>query len=343
MSTEDRYRRLLGLLPAWYRERYGDEMVDVYLAGHREQDARPGAGEVAATARLAVTTRLRAAGRPSRATLWLVALVAASLMAARASSTLWSMVDSYLSTPATWSLGADGHLVETSASFAGGSPFEFGLYDLLWVAVLVLLLVGVRRAALVVALPVAVLDVSAGLGPLVGRDARSLPLDATLTDARAVVLPMVVIAALVLARSAAGALPRVRERVVAAGLTVGAVGATAYGPFLLLTEDTTLRPWSFWAMLALVLPVAGVVVLLMSRWLDPAWPAALLTLAVVALVAGPLPAGQVTTLRFVESIALGMSCAAAAAVLAAVAWFLSAGRYVPEHVGETPLRREIAA
>lgn len=71
---EARYRRLLGLLPAWYRAEREQEMVEVFLddraARHRdtgELDAEygwPGWGEAAAVAGLAVRVRIGGPGDP---------------------------------------------------------------------------------------------------------------------------------------------------------------------------------------------------------------------------------------------------------------------------------------
>jgi hypothetical protein len=64
---ERRYRRVLRLLPSYYREAREEEMVETYLYGIAEADLdelRPAPGEVASVAALAVRTRLGAAGSP---------------------------------------------------------------------------------------------------------------------------------------------------------------------------------------------------------------------------------------------------------------------------------------
>lgn len=68
---EERYRRLLRLLPAWYRERREDEMVGTFMADREDElDLEygwPGWGEAWAVAVLAVRSRLAAPGGPPRA------------------------------------------------------------------------------------------------------------------------------------------------------------------------------------------------------------------------------------------------------------------------------------
>ncbi|MBE8475018.1 hypothetical protein [Streptomyces justiciae] len=66
---EARYRTVLRLLPAYYREAREEEMVEVYLwdVDQETQDqSRPTLGEVASIAALAVRSRLAAAGAPRR-------------------------------------------------------------------------------------------------------------------------------------------------------------------------------------------------------------------------------------------------------------------------------------
>ncbi|MHC1557503.1 hypothetical protein ACR9E3_01015 [Actinomycetospora sp. C-140] len=342
MSTEDRYRRLLRLLPAWYRERYGDEMVEVYLAGRSGSDVRPGAGEVAATVRLAVVTRLGAAGRPSAATLWLVAIAGLTVLASKAVWRAGSAIEVRLAAEPRWDLDASGHLVDSSPTWGSDDILPFGFHELLWLGALVLLLAGWRRVALSLAVPIGILDVSAGLGPLVGRDARYLPMPFDLVDARTAVLPVVVVAALMLAQGSAGPVPRVWSRLVAAGSVAAALavlmGVVLYAPGLVGSwGDLT-----YWSPITAGLAVVAVAVLVACRRLDPAWPAAVMTLAIVAVVAGPLPDGpSVTPERDGASIVVGMIAAGIAVALAAVAWFLAADRYVPEHLAGARFREVV--
>lgn len=328
MSTESRYRRLLRLLPVWFREQYAEEMVEVHLAAHPGPDTRPDASEILATAHLALTTRFRAVGRPSRATLWLVAIAACALLAMSALWRLALVVGSELATPTAWTVAPNGGLI-ASRPWDPSDIFGSGLYELVWVGVFVLLLVGHRRAALAAGVLVALIDLSAVLGPLVAPITNPGALPLALTDARAAVLPLAAVGALALARGSVGAIPPARQRLAAAGVVAAALAALVGLRFLV---SPLLLFWggpSNWAALAVGLVAAAVVVLVAGRRLDPAWPAAVLTLALVALIAGPLPDGPgfIADLE-TRSLAVGMSAAAVAVVLAAIAWLRASDHYL---------------
>lgn len=77
---EERYRRVLGMLPASYRQEWEDEMVATFLASmdtddrdeaeYRADFGRPGISEVASVAALAVKLRLGGHEAPPRSFLW---------------------------------------------------------------------------------------------------------------------------------------------------------------------------------------------------------------------------------------------------------------------------------
>jgi hypothetical protein len=70
-NLENRYRRLLRVLPAWYRAEREEEMVGLFLADRTDdldlEHGWPGWGETGATLTLAVRTRFAASGAPTRA------------------------------------------------------------------------------------------------------------------------------------------------------------------------------------------------------------------------------------------------------------------------------------
>jgi hypothetical protein len=80
LGLEQRYRRVLRLLPGYYRERWEQDMVaaflDSWLTGDPEVDAavrrfcRPSWGEVASVAGLAARLYLGGAGAPRRYFAW---------------------------------------------------------------------------------------------------------------------------------------------------------------------------------------------------------------------------------------------------------------------------------
>ncbi|MCS7479628.1 hypothetical protein ACFFQW_19680 [Umezawaea endophytica] len=70
-NLENRYRRLLRVLPRWYRAEREEEMVGLLLADRTDdldlEHGWPGWGETGATVALAVRTRFAASGAPARA------------------------------------------------------------------------------------------------------------------------------------------------------------------------------------------------------------------------------------------------------------------------------------
>lgn len=88
---EERYRRVLRLLPAWYREVWEEDMVATYLASVDTSDpddadyaadyGRPSWSEVASVVALAVQLRVGSAGAAPRSTLWGHAIRLAALSA----------------------------------------------------------------------------------------------------------------------------------------------------------------------------------------------------------------------------------------------------------------------
>ncbi|MCP2261318.1 hypothetical protein LX15_005039 [Streptoalloteichus tenebrarius] len=67
---EQRYRRVLRLLPRWYREQREQEMVDVLLAGTAEHDGWPERAECVSVAALAVRMRVGGVAAPPRVFAW---------------------------------------------------------------------------------------------------------------------------------------------------------------------------------------------------------------------------------------------------------------------------------
>jgi hypothetical protein len=334
------YRRLLRVLPTWYQERYADEMVEV----HRASGVPVGPGEVAATLRLAVSTRLGRAGRPSTTTLWFVALAAVTALAAGAALSAVSVLQVRLDGAGRgWQMDPSGRLRETGSG-SGWDPYELlasvGLYRVAWIVVLLLLLCGLRRGALVLGLVTAALDLSAGLGPLLSRDSAFLEVALARSDIRAALLPVLALGALALVGREAPA-PAGRRRAAVAAATVVALYAagplSAVSGAMLVWGDGTL-----WPTTAVAVALAAVVVLLAARYLHPAWAATVLVLALTAVLAGPLP-GTPDRTGGPDGIAGNVLLALAAAALAALAWVASTGRRAPAHLTGEPSRRQVPA
>jgi hypothetical protein len=346
-SAERRYRRLLRIHPSWYRERYEDEMVEVYLAGQPE--ARPRAGEVAATARLAVVARLRQVGRAGAATWWLLAIAATTAMAASVVVRTGLTIRSRLSDSGGWVLGPDGRLARPAPSVPDWQLLD--LHGLLWLAALGLLLLGTRRTALVVASVTAVLDVSRGLGPLVSRDSAFLEVALARADLQAALLPLVAVGAIVLSGRAPGERPRAGSRVVSAGIS-GVLLALGWTLFRLGWPVAWAGQSAAWPVTVLAVAGAAAAVLVAHRWLPPAWPATVMASAALVTVAGVLPAGPVFVgtsgaLRSYEPVTAeglpGLLIGIVALLVAGLAWVAASDRYPPRPRVRRGTDRELAS
>lgn len=165
-GLEHRYRRVLRVLPADYRDRWEEEMVDTFLRSHPADDpefeaeyGRPGWAEVCSVLALAVRLRLGGTGAPARAfargeVVRRVALAGLLVHAVAAVAGLVSM----LVGPARW---PDQQHTDPAAVLA--------MTELVWVAAFLALVTGRRRtaagcavAALVPAVGAAGVELAAG-------------------------------------------------------------------------------------------------------------------------------------------------------------------------------------
>jgi hypothetical protein len=162
---EDRYRRVLRVLPAAYRAEWEEEMVATFLAsmatddpdeaGYLDDYGRPSWSEVGSVLALALRLRLGGAGAPARSVAWGQAIRLVTLMwllghavlgVADQEFRLWlSGKLSWLpDPPVEWGVVTDAwHRVQ-------------GLAGLIWVLAFAALLLGHRRIAQVVAVIAAV-------------------------------------------------------------------------------------------------------------------------------------------------------------------------------------------
>lgn len=179
---EARYRAVLRLLPAYYREAREDEMVETYLWDvdpDTQEQSRPTLAEVASIAALAVRTRLGAPGAPRvyarlGAAVRVFALYAVLLQAASA------VVDWALAL--TWASNrAEGEgTAPILFGFTGHGPAQGALavaqwtLPLLWTVGYFALVHDRRRLARAAVLPAALPTLWPFLGPLVGD---SVPAD----------------------------------------------------------------------------------------------------------------------------------------------------------------------
>jgi hypothetical protein len=161
-NLERRYRRVLRLLPGWYRERWEQDMVaaflDSWLTGDPEADAYisqaagPSWAEVASVAALAARLYLVGAGTPRRFA-WGQAIRRAAL----AVTLLQAVRGLDILVRTAWGRGLIGWLPAPPAGIIPGSPggllppAAWYLVACAWVAAFVLLVLRQYRAAQVIA------------------------------------------------------------------------------------------------------------------------------------------------------------------------------------------------
>ena len=172
LDLEQRYRRVLRLLPGWYRDKWEEDMVAAFLdswhTGDPEDDAwalefgKPTWDEVASVAGLAVRLYLGGAGAPRRYFAWgqairravlTVLLVHAVLAVDVLVFLVWRhRLVGWLPAP-SWSL--------VTAAPGGVWPAVFYVVNIAWIAIFVLLVLGRYRAARLLAALAIVPDLAA--------------------------------------------------------------------------------------------------------------------------------------------------------------------------------------
>ena len=289
---EERYRRVLRLLPASYREVWEEDMVSTYLASVDTDDRDdaeyaaeygwPGWSEVASIVALAVRLRVGSAGAPPRYAMWGEAVRRAALgaMLVNAAASLVGVV------MMLWFAGLIP-LVPPPPVLPGppGYPdpwyrmFLFaGLARLLWLPAYLALVLGYRAAGrwlASVAAAAAVLSTAAAAvltpDPISGEACYSLLVNVLLV--------------LALAAFHRDAPPVVRRSWLAA---LGVCTVVATGHMLLLIPPTNTSPPLDWAGFCCVVVVGAAVVHLAARGLGrsgryPVWAPALAILAFTTL------------------------------------------------------------
>ena len=161
LDLEQRYRRVLRLLPGWYRDRWEEDMaatlLDGWLTGDPEADehiskaARPEWAEVASVAGLATRLYLGAAGAPRRYFAWGQAIRRAALavILVHAAAGLDVLVLTAWNRRLFGLPAPPASLV--TASPAGAWPTVFHAAGYAWIAVFVMLVLGHYRVARILA------------------------------------------------------------------------------------------------------------------------------------------------------------------------------------------------
>ena len=166
-DLERRYRRVLRLLPGWYREQWEEDMVaaflDSWLTGDAAADAyidkaaRPGWAETASVAGLATRLYLGGAGTPRRYFAWGQA-VRGAVLAVVLVRALWGLQTVVLLAASHYRLlpGPPGAIVTVSPGL--WPPAEWYTAGGAWIVIFAALVGGHYRAARIIAVPAIALD-----------------------------------------------------------------------------------------------------------------------------------------------------------------------------------------
>jgi hypothetical protein len=325
---ERRYRRVLRVLPAGYREAWEEDMVATFLDSMHSDDAeaaeyagdfgRPSWSEVASVVSLAVRLRVGAAGASPRSVAWGQALRLVALMGLLVNATTVTVeAGSRL-----WLSGRLGWLPAPPPEWVPSTPFGtwrtvWDLAWLLWLPAYVGLLLGHRRVAQLLAVLAVLADVVTAISATVDAVAGASPLPLT-PWAHLAVDALVVLALVAFHRDA----PPVRRLAWLVAFVVGI--AVLLGLYLLVraTNSWVLIDWP--GLYCLLVLGAGVAHLsgrapVTGRGLrTPSWSLALVVLGVGALgmrVLSLLDYARVTT-GGQRSALLALGVAEALAVLA---------------------------
>lgn len=277
MELERRYRRLLRVLPDFYRRAWEEDMVATFLAGALPDDpedaaftaeyGRPDWSEVASIVALAVRLRVGGAGAPARSLAWgeAVRRVALAGLLAHAVNALAGL-GAMLWLPSRF----DDHGVPDQ------DVMVWSLFGLGWVAAYLALVLGrSHQARQFAGLSLLVVAISAGVDLAVTDGAYLI--------SRSVGLLVVAVPVLALVAFHEQA-PPVRPRPWLVALPVGTALVTVV---LLLTQypgSGNLVDWPGLACGAVFAAALAYQVAPTVGWGSPSWPAALVLLAAATLV-----------------------------------------------------------
>jgi hypothetical protein len=184
---EQRYRRLLRLLPAAYRDAWEEDMVATFLDSMDSDDAeaaeyaadfgRPSWSEVASVASLAIRLRLDVAGAPPRSVAWGQALRLVALMGLL----VHAVVETVEAGLTLWLAGTLGWLPAPPADWVPALPpgawhTVWSLAGLLWLPAFVGLLLGHWRAARLLAVLALLPDAAAAISATLDLAGGAAPL-----------------------------------------------------------------------------------------------------------------------------------------------------------------------
>jgi hypothetical protein len=163
LDLEQRYRRLLRLLPGYYRDAWEQDMVtaflDSWLTGDPDEDSvimefdRPGWQEAASVAGLAARLYLGGAGAPRRYFAWGQAVRGAVLavLLVHAAAGLDGLVSAFLPGSRDWIVVPTPPATLAAAPGGAWPPTVWYMTGYVWIVIFVALVLGYYRAARVIA------------------------------------------------------------------------------------------------------------------------------------------------------------------------------------------------
>jgi hypothetical protein len=163
LDLEQRYRRLLRLLPAYYRDAWEQDMVtaflDSWLTGDPDEDSvimefdRPGWRETASVTGLAARLYLGGAGAPRRYFAWGQAVRGAvlAILLVHAAAGLDGLVSAFLPGSRNWIVVPAPPATMAASPGGGWPPTVWYAVGYVWIVIFVALVLGYYRAARVIA------------------------------------------------------------------------------------------------------------------------------------------------------------------------------------------------
>jgi hypothetical protein len=308
-ALESRYRRLLAAYPADHRQAYEREMLGVLMSGSRPGQRFPGPAEVVDLLRAGWLARVGAGRRALRSDTWRDAAAVVSLVTA-----LWMVATAGAAIPFGVRFSFYGESFLETTGMEGAGLALVPLRIVVWLAVVIAILAGRRRAA--AALGVAALVVE------VIRFGVFLPIDAVMamSDAWSPVVIALALGTLFVAipgRAIGTILTRRGAGLMVAGVAFGAVAFSGALPYWTYGSTIGTQPLGLpepTLMIAAGLMVAGawsagdrVLVLLSPAIIVPFAHAVLWHLPIMPMIAAAVVLAAVLTVVPIVTLLSGLA------------------------------------
>jgi hypothetical protein len=339
---ERRYRRTLRLLPAWYRDRWADEMVSSFMEGSyaAEPDrdlveaGRPRLAESLSVATLALRLRLGGDGAPPRALAWREAWRRVALL-----TLMYAAGASAVQVGLLVTLILDGRFVRPDGQIVNPHTYWLSyatpLFQLPWLVAFGLLVVGRLRAARDFAVTATVLSMAVPVVSAVFGEGPIWTYTITLIQLWAAVPAIVLVVLSIAAPSVEPVLPRPVRAAWFGGFGVALVALVGLSAMMRSGPDGIV--WDSVSTLCAVLILATLGVL--AAGLVSGRPSAPWLLALAVVGAGSALIRWLTLFPITDAyVAIGTAVtilAAAAAGLAAATGLAALRREAPSPTGPT--------